>query len=667
MDLTFLGCRSDKLDQFNNKNIYSLEDLVKWLPRTYYDFRIPKTVMELKDGEIVSMHLMVLKLDEKPTSRGTQMLIFRCKDSNGHFISINFFNASFVTKKIRPSESYLFCGKVVKNVFNGNEYWSMSNPYRFSSDIESLKRIVPVYKKVTGMSDDYLLNAVQQAVVLVDKDDYLEHSIQKKFKLLSYSDAISQMHAPTTPEEIEEAKQRYLFDDLFYFNFNLKDKYQSEPKTSPYRFTTYPTVRKYLAVIPFQLTSGQNDALRHIGQTAKEGRRVNSLVQGDVGSGKTMVAMMSMLMAYDSGYQSVMMAPTNVLAKQHYHDLVRDFEPLGLKIAFLSGETKISEKKKLYKAIESGEINIVVGTSAVISKDVKYHQLALTIVDEEHKFGVVQRELLKAKAMEGVHNISMSATPIPRTLAMSIYGDDIDVITINTMPVGRKPISTTEMNNDDDIYDFIANELKKGHQAYVVCPLIEESDNEKMAEVESVEVAYKKIKQHFDKLGYQTAMVNGKMKQSEIGEIIHDFVENKSQILVSTTIIEVGVNVPNATVICLKNAERFGLAQMHQLRGRVGRSSYQSHCILQVGVQTDIAIEKAKTMCGSNDGFVIAQKDLELRGTGDFIGTSQSGDNKYVMLMMANPELNLKIKEEINAIYSDEDRKSIYKKKLIAE
>lgn len=662
MDLTFLGCRKDKMNQFNKKNIYSLEDLVKWLPRAYYDFRHPKTVRELKDGDMVSMYLLVVNIDERQTSRGTKMLVFRCKDSNGDFVSINFFNAEFVLKKIRTGESYLFCGKAVKSFYGGRVYWAMTNPYRFSQDFESLKRIVPVYKKVTGMSDDYLIDAVQRAVVLVDKDDYLEHSIQKKFNLLTYSDAITQIHAPSTADEVEDAKYRYLFDDLFFFNFNLKEKYQSEPNTSPYRFTTFPTVRKYLAVLPFQLTSGQNDALRHIGQTAKDGKRINALVQGDVGSGKTMVAMMSMLMAYDSGYQSVLMAPTNVLAKQHYNDLIRDFEPLGLKIAFLSSETKVSEKRKLYKLIESGEINIVVGTSAVISKEVKYSNLALTIVDEEHKFGVVQRELLKEKAMQGVHNISMSATPIPRTLAMSIYGEDIDVVTINTMPVGRKPISTMEMGSDKDVYDFIEGELKKGHQAYVVCPLIEESTNEKMADVESVEVAYKRIKAHFDKIGYTAVMVNGKMKQDAINETIKDFADNKAQILVSTTIIEVGVNVPNATVICLKNAERFGLAQMHQLRGRVGRSQLQSYCLLQVGSQTDMAVEKVTTMCNTNDGFVVAQKDLELRGTGDFIGTSQSGDNKYVMLMMANPDLNKKIKDEINEIFADSSRKSRYEK-----
>lgn len=664
MDLTFLGCRKDKIDQFNNKNIYTLEELVKWLPRTYYDFRIPKTVMELKDGDIVAMHLMVVKVDEKPTSRGTKMLMFRCKDARGAFISINFFNAGFVLKKLRVGDSYLFCGKVNKNIFNGNEYWSMTNPFRFSQDVQSLQRIIPVYKKITGMSDDFLLNAVQQSVALVDKDDYLEHSIQKKFGLLSYSDAISQIHSPSTPEEIEQAKYRYMFDDLFYFNFNLREKYQLEPESSPYRFTTYPTVRKYLAALPFKLTEGQNSALREIGTEAKNGKRINRLLQGDVGSGKTVVAMMSMLMAYDSGYQSVLMAPTNVLAKQHYDGIVRDFEPLGLKIAFLSGNTTASEKKKLYKLIESGEINIVVGTSAVITQEVKYKNLALVIVDEEHKFGVVQRELLKAKALQGVHSISMSATPIPRTLAMSIYGDSIEVTTITTMPMGRKPITTFEMDDDKDIYGFIHQELNKGHQAYVVCPLIEDADNDKIMEVESAEATYAKMKTHFDALGYKVAMVNGKMKSDEVDSIIDDFSNNKAQVLVSTTIIEVGVNVPNATVICLKNAERFGLAQMHQLRGRVGRSSLQSYCILQIGTPTDMAQAKVQTMCSTNDGFVIAQKDLELRGTGDFIGTSQSGDNKFVMLMMANPSLNSAIKDEIKSIFLDDKRKTIYKKKM---
>lgn len=664
MDLTFLGCRKDKIEQLNNKNIFSLEDLVKWLPRTYHDFRIPKTVREIKDGEILSMHLMVYKIEEKPTSRGTNMVIVKCKDANSDLISINYFNATYVLKNLRQGESYLFCGKVSLNLFAGREYWTMTNPFRFSQDIQSLKRIFPVYKKVKGMSDDFLINAIQQAVVLIDKDDYLEHSLQKDFGLLSYSDAISEIHAPMNPEGIENAKRRYLFDDLFFFNFNLREKYLAEARTSEYRFRTYPTVRKYLATLPFQLTEGQNDALRKIGQAAKEGRRVNALVSGDVGSGKTEVAKLSMLMAYDSGYQSVMMAPTNVLAKQHYADLVKSFEPLGIKVAFLAGDTKVSEKKKLYKAIESGEIHMVIGTSAVISKEVVYDKLALTVVDEEHRFGVVQREALKEKAMEGVHCVSMSATPIPRTLAMSLYGDSIDVLTINSMPLGRKPIQTFEMDNDDDVNAFLAQEIQKGHQAYVVCPLIEESDNEKIADVESVEVAYKKLCNYFDKLNIKVSMVSGKMKQAEIDEALADFAANKSQILVSTTIIEVGVNIPNTTVICLKNAERFGLAQMHQLRGRVGRNSLQSYCILQLGTRTEIAIKKAETMCTTNDGYVIAQKDLELRGTGDFIGTSQSGENKYVMLMLANPDLNAKIKESIKSIFDDKERKALYVKKM---
>lgn len=664
MDLSFLNCRKDKIEQFNNKNIFSLEDLVKWLPRTYRDFREPAYIRNLKDGDVVALKLMVIDRSIKSMSNGGSILSFTCKDHYSDYIKINFFNAPYVEKNISNGDTYLFCGKVSSQEFNGKIYWSMANPYKFSRDIESLQRIIPVYKKITGMGDDFLLNAIQQAVVLVDRTDYLEHELQRKFGLLSYSDAITEIHAPSSPEGIEKAKMRYVFDDLFYFNFNLREKYLSEARTSPYRFNKYPTVRKYLEVLPFRLTEGQNDALRKIGQTAKDGNRINCLVQGDVGSGKTVVAKLSMLMAYDSGYQSVMMAPTNVLAKQHYLDLVNSFEPFGIKIAFLAGDTKVSEKKKIYKGIESGEIHMVVGTSAVISKDVHYTGLALTVVDEEHKFGVVQREALKEKAMEGVHSITMSATPIPRTLAMSLYGDSIEVLAINTMPIGRKPITTFEMDDDNEINEFMAQEIAQGHQAYVVCPLIEESDNEKIADVESVDAAYKKLKDYFEPLDVKVIMISGKMKQDEINEALKDFSENKAQILVSTTIIEVGVNIPNTTVICLKSAERFGLAQMHQLRGRVGRSDLQSYCILQVGSKTEAAVEKVATMCSTNDGYVIAQKDLELRGSGDFIGTSQSGDNKFVMLMLANQDLNIAIKEEVKKIFEDNKRKYVYQKKM---
>jgi ATP-dependent DNA helicase RecG len=651
VELSMLDIPKAKITQFNKKGIFTVEDLARFFPRKYYDFRIITPISQVKDGEYMAVVGEVEEISTKNT-----MVRAKIKDKSGRKMSVTWFHQVYVAKVLKKGQSYIFCGKVQIN----QEYHSiqMTAPLYWGADIKAYQRIIPVYSKIQGMSDDFLQKSIDSALALADKKDYLEPLMLDKFKIPKNSTALRSMHQPKEDNELKIAQKRFIFDDLFVFAMQLIDRQQGMEHSSPFIMPTCNTIEGFMKRLPFDLTDGQKEALRSIYIKMRKGEKVNALVQGDVGSGKTIVAIILMLISAENGYQSVLMAPTTVLAKQHYLDLVEKTEGMGYKVGFLSGDMKAKEKREVLKGIESGEINLVVGTHSVIQKDVKFKNLALTIVDEEHRFGVVQRNELNEKTKEGVHNVTMSATPIPRTLALSIYGENVDVLTITTLPKGRKPVQTLQITNEEKAYEAMYRQIKEGRQCYVVCPLIE--DSESLAEVDSVETTYKKMSAFFAKYPeVNIAMISGKMKQAEIAEEIGKFSRNDYQIIISTTIIEVGVNVPNSTVILIKNAERFGLAQLHQLRGRVGRGSYQSYCVL---LSKEKDNPKLKAMCETTNGFKIAERDLELRGTGDFIGTKQSGNNKYVMLMLSYPKFYDKVKREVKDIYINQTRLSRYKK-----
>lgn len=652
MDLKLLGIPNAKINQFKAKGIETVEDLANFLPRKYYDFRKVTLISQLVDGDIASVVGILLEMNINGN-----MIRAKIRDKSGYHMYIVWFHQPYLKKVLREGREYIFCGKVQVNPqYNSKQ---MVSPYFFSQDIGEYQKIVPVYSKIKGMSDEYLIKSINSALALMDKSDYLEASIMHDFNLVKKPVALRGIHQPKDETDYKNAKKRLVFDDLFYYAMQLEDATESLSTTSKYIIKTDEKLRKFLSSLPFELTDGQKSVLREIYLKMKKGERVNSLVQGDVGSGKTIVAIILMILASENGYQSTLMAPTNVLAKQHYKDLKEKVKDLGINVVFMSGDMKVRERKKILEEIKTGEAHMIVGTHAVISKDVEYSNLGLTIVDEEHRFGVAQRNALKAKAKEGVHSVTMSATPIPRTLAMAIYGENIDVHTIKTLPQGRKPVKTTLISEEDKAYNFMYKEIKEGRQCYVVCPLIEDSDSEALAEVDSVEATYEKMCKYFSKYPeVKIAMISGKMKQAEIQEEIEKFAKNEYNIIISTTIIEVGVNVPNSTVITIKNAERFGLSQLHQLRGRVGRGSYQSYCIL-ISEKTDNP--KLQAMCETTDGFKIAEIDLKLRGTGDFIGTKQSGQNEYVMLMLSYPKLYERIRALAKEIYSDKERLKKYK------
>lgn len=651
MDLEILNIPKQKINQLKKAGILCIEDLVKYFPRKYYDFRNPVPIKNIKDGEICAVIGTLGEIKES-----NNVIYAKVVDDDGYFCYAYWFNQKYISKILKTGEKYILCGRtqIDKNYYNLKKIF----PIMFDTNISKLKKVIPVYKKVKGMSDEYLQESIAQALNLISIEDYLEDEIIREFDLIGEYDAFRKIHRPLSPDDIEKAKERFVFDDLFVFNFQLKNLYKKTNTNTIYPIKSSNFWTPLYKSLPFDLTEDQKKSLKTMYYTMKQGKRINALIQGDVGTGKTIIAIFMMVLAAENGYQSCMMAPTEVLARQHYEEIVARLKDLPFSVGYLSGNITAKEKEKTLEKIKSGEIHIVVGTHAVIQDGIDFNKLGLLIVDEQHRFGVIQREKLLEK-YNNPHSIVMSATPIPRTLSMALYGDSIQVLTIKTKPQGRKEIITKKMNNDDiQVNEFMYQQIKQGRQCYVVCPLIEDSDSERMSEVESVNTVYDKLVKYFKKYPeVKISLISGKMKQKDIDEEIKKFVNKEIDILVSTTIIEVGVNVPNATVMVIKNAERFGLAQLHQLRGRVGRSSYQSYCILQTPKENDAKVE---IMCSTTDGFEIAKKDLELRGPGEFLGIKQSGQNKYVMLMLAYPELYEKISKLNDRIYSDPIRYARY-------
>lgn len=642
MELELLGIPKQKINQLINAGITCVEDLVKYLPRKYYDFRKPVPIREVKDGDCCAV---VGTLGELKQSGN--LVYAKVTDKYGASLHAYWFNQKYLLRVLQPGQEYIFCGKIKINqdFYNAKQMF----PILFDRSLSKLQKIIPVYRKIKGMSDEYLEKLIQDALRLVNPEDFLDTDIVNEFDLIGEYEAFQKVHCPKSPDDIEKAKERFIFDDLFLFNFQLKHLHKDINTSSPYPVSTCQSWWNLYGSLGFDLTPDQKQCLKFMYAMTKQKQRINALVQGDVGSGKTIVAIFMMLLMAENGYQSCLMAPTEVLARQHYEEIKERLKDSPYPVGYLTGNITAKERRETLEKIHNGEIRLVVGTHAVIQNSVEFEKLGLVIVDEQHRFGVVQREALLERYNRS-HSIVMSATPIPRTLSMALYGDSIQVLTIKTKPKGRKPVQTMKMNNDKSVNDFMLKEIRNGRQCYVVCPLIEESDSERMADVESVTAVHDKLKTYFkNHPDVRIALISGKMKQKEIDAEIKKFQDKETDILISTTIVEVGVNIPNATVMVIKNAERFGLAQLHQLRGRVGRSSHQSYCLLQ-SPRDDVKVD---IMCETTDGFEIARKDLELRGPGDFIGLRQSGQNKYVMLMLAYPDLYEKIGKLNDRIYAD--------------
>lgn len=637
MQLASLGITPAKEKQFNQKGICSVEDLVNFLPRSYNDCTV---ITGILPADVLS-NIVVRVNDVRSYNNHTPILMASCTErDSGERVNIMWFRQNYLQPRLLRClhRDVLVCGKAVYNPQYKN--YSIASPLLFTPDVSGGARVYPVYSKIPGMSEEYFKEKMLLALRKPIKETCPERVVREQ-NLWGLEASINELHNPSGMSTLECAKSRLIFDDLLYFALRMESAERSVSKGSQYNVKSLNTVHKIIRALPYSLTKDQRVAVDSMTERMKQGRRVNALVQGDVGCGKSIIAFLMMVAMADSGYQAVLMAPTQVLARQHYEELSRLVEPYGMKVAFLGGEyIKKAEKERLLSGIKNGDFAFVVGTHAVLSKDVEYKSLALAITDEEHKFGVLQRQSLIEKAAAGVHSISMSATPIPRSLAMVVYGSGIQLYTIKTMPNGRMPVKTAISNSQNGVFKFLMQQIGEGRQAYVVCPMIDK--NEDMAGVKSVEEISEAYKTVLEPHGIRVSTLTGRTKKEETEGIIGRFKNGEIDVLVSTTVIEVGVNVPNASVIIIHNAERFGLSGLHQLRGRVGRGNHQSYCVL---FSEDKSNERLAAMVSTTDGFKIAEEDLRLRGAGEFIGTRQSGDDRYMALMLAYPERYEEIKK----------------------
>lgn len=604
---------------FAKLGIFSVEDLLLHLPRALEDRSETKSISELMDGETVCVKASLASGVKSYRTRN-RISVTQATVSDGEsLMKVTWFNAPYIANTLKSSGEFTFFGKAI---YRG-QFFEMLNPVtEIENGTKKTGRLLPVYSTTQGLGQTNIRNAVEAIFTSLSDipKDIIPASVAQSNRLVPLFSALKALHLPKSAEDFENARKRLAFEELFVLQTgictmgNERKNYKAAP------IKNVKCIADFAAKLPFELTNAQKRVINQIASDLTKNTPMNRLVQGDVGSGKTIVAAAAMYAAANSGFQSAMMVPTEILAAQHYKNLKNIFEPLGFETVLLSGGMTAAEKRSALEKIENGAAKIIVGTHALISKGVKYHNPALVITDEQHRFGVRQRTLLTEKGV-GAHTLVMTATPIPRTLSLILYGD-LDVSVIDELPPGRKPIETYSVkeNSREKVFDFVAKKIDEGRQAYIICPLIEES--EALTAKSAVEYAEKLKKSVFK--GYNVAVLHGRIKAAERKEIMDSFADGKIDILVSTTVVEVGVDVANATIMIIENAERFGLSQLHQLRGRIGRGSHDSYCIM-FAEGGRIAEERMKIMCETCDGFKISEKDLELRGPGEFFGIRQHG------------------------------------------
>lgn len=633
LDIKFLpGVGPKKADLLAKElNIRSVDDMVRHYPYKYIDRSRFYYLHEITENmPFIQVKGQILRFDKIGTGRG-QRLSAILTDGKDTIELIWFQGIKFVLEKYKTGITYVVFGK--PSFFNGK--FNIAHPEMdLPSQLPPVEQLglQPFYNTTEKMKSGFLNSKAIQKI-MQGLLPYLQSGVPetlpayvlKKYALMNLTDALINIHFPKNAHALNKARQRLKFEELFYVQLNIlqQTKWREQNlrglmmKKVGYYFNTF-----YSDYLPFELTGAQKRVLKEIHTDVASGKQMNRLLQGDVGSGKTLVALMSVLIAVDNGYQGCIMAPTEILANQHFETLKNFIRNLGVNIALLTGSTRSKEREKIHAALQSGELHILVGTHALIEDVVQFRNLGMVVIDEQHRFGVEQRSKLWKKNTQPPHVLVMTATPIPRTLAMTLYGD-LSVSVIDELPPGRKPIQTYHYyeNKRQALNNFIYKQIQAGRQAYVVYPLIEES--EKM-DLQNVNEGYEYFREFFP--GFKVSMVHGKLKPAEKDHQMQLFVSGETQIMVATTVIEVGVNVPNASVMIIENAERFGLSQLHQLRGRVGRGAEQSYCILLTGFK--LATETRKRMeilTRTNDGFEIAEADLQLRGPGDLEGTQQSG------------------------------------------
>lgn len=637
MELSEIGIQKNKAAQFNRSGINNAEELLTLFPRKYID-RTEITGI-LVDGR---ESMFVMRVDEITINYYSKTVVtaYGFDLESGEPLRVVWFNQDYIYNKIQylTHQEVIVCGTVtlVTNTYTNSKYYQVIAPGLFELYNSKHLKIYPVYKKIRGMSEDFLCQSIQKAAnALMPLSETIPDSLRNKNSLITREEMIRQLHWPSSNELLQEAQRRNRWEDLLYFATRIELNKRFTAIGSPFNVPMARIMQTVRASLPYELTADQSDSIAKALEHINSGKRLNALVQGDVGSGKTIVAFLLMITFAESGAQAALMAPTSILARQHYEELTKLIEPYGITTAFVSGDRmKAKEKRELEENIREGKVKLIVGTQALLSDNYQFNRLACVVVDEEHKYGVLQRKSLVDKAADGVHTIRMSATPIPRTMAQFLYGEEIQLFSIHTKPAGRKPVKTGIAASMERVINFIISEVKEhDHQIYAVCPLI--TTSEKTEGIASAEEVYKMYSEALGCYGISVGLVTGRMKKSEADEIIGSFARNEISVLVSTTVIEVGINVPNATGIIIHNAERFGLAQLHQLRGRVGRGASRGVCVLVTEERENMRL---LALCASTDGFKIAEMDLQQRGTGDLLGSQQSGHERYLAMALQYPE-----------------------------
>ena len=623
--------------KFNKLGIFTAQDLMMYFPKKHIDYSSRTLIRDLKEEQNTTVFGYIKSVSSFNTRNNLAITKVVIADESGKF-ELNFFNAKgnkYLLERMKAqfpqNAGIMVSGTVKRNNYDNRltmdkpTYSIMSGEFLENPDSNlNIARIVPIYTICEGLSIKTLRKAIFNAIELYKNDikNIIPDSIRERLGILDKKVAVEQIHFPNSMDMLEHARFSLIFEELFLIQLKLIRLRENTAKNiSSYALKVHKDglVQQFIKNLPFELTSGQKQAVNEILNDMDSDTPMQRLLQGDVGSGKTVVATIMLLAAVENGYQGAFMAPTEILAQQHYNNLVQWLTPMGLSVGLFLGSQSKKIRNKFETDLKNGQTHIAVGTHALIQENIEFNNLGAIVVDEQHRFGVKQRNILKKKS-QNPQMLTMTATPIPRTLALTVHGD-LDLTVINELPRGRKPIKTALTGSHKQVWDLIKKEIEEGRQAYIVYPLIDESEtlSAKAATIEAEKLQQEVFPQ------FKIGLLHGKLKNDEKEEVMKDFKDGKYDILVSTTVVEVGVDVPNATVMVIENAERFGLSQLHQLRGRVGRNSLQSYCVLITSSKSQETRERLSIMTETNDGFVIAEKDLQLRGPGEFLGTRQSG------------------------------------------
>ncbi len=625
--------------------LFTLSDALNYFPREYEDRTTLKRISELVDGEECSIKGNLVSEAAETRPRRNLTITKALVTDGSAFLSLTWFNQGYIKNSLKVGEEYVFFGRIKRTGMR----MEMHNPVMEKAENQgkSTGRILPVYPLTKGITQTHVRNLVENALAQAQGkyQETLPNTLRQAYKLCEISFSYEQIHFPKSLAHMAEARKRLVFEELLLLQLGLFKMKGTSSAQKGLRFGEVD-MEPLLKELPFSLTDAQQRTFEEIKADMESDKRMNRLVQGDVGSGKTIIAVMALYKAVKNGYQGAFMVPTEILAEQHYQSIAPLLEKLGVSVRLLTGSMKKKAKEEVKELVRNGYVDILVGTHAVLEDDAIFANLGLVVTDEQHRFGVRQRARLSIKG-ENPDLLVMTATPIPRTLSLVLYGD-LDVSVIDTLPPNRKPIKTYAVDESmrQRIYDFIRKQVAEGRQAYIVCPLVEDSEE---IEAESAEGLAERIRDQ-ELAGLRVGLIHGKMKAQEKEATMRAYVDGQLDVLVSTTVIEVGVNVPNATLMVIENAERFGLAQLHQLRGRVGRGAHQSYCILFNQSKSAISKQRMEIMTKSNDGFVISEKDLELRGPGDVFGVRQHGLPEF---RIANLYRDMDILKEVQGAVKD--------------